>query len=90
MKASLSEQFFPEPQDGDGTDDTENEVREVALAEEFNLQEVADESADIAAYDTDNEVDDTSLALAAHEAVGKVADEDSREDWPSCEICKMF
>ena len=42
MEAPLSEQFLPEPENGDGTENTEDEVGDVAFAKQLYFQEVAD------------------------------------------------
>ena len=90
MEAPLSEEFLPEPENGDGTENTEDEVGDVAFAKQLYFQEVADGGADIAAYDANDEIDDASFALAAHDAVGKIADKDTCEYRPCREICEMF
>ena len=83
------EQLLPKPQEDDGSANAEDKVREVALPQQFYLQQMADERTHIAADDTYDQVHATTLARTTHYAVGDIADEDSRKDRPRREICNM-
>ena len=82
--------FLPQPQHRYRTNDTEHEIGEIALSKQFNIQQVADESSDITADDTDKKVHATSFALTAHKAVGNVANENAREYRPCRKICNVI
>ena len=51
---------------------------------------MTDESAGITADDAHDEIHATTLALAAHQAVGDISDEDARDDGPRREICYVI
>lgn len=87
---SLVEELLPDPEDDDGAEDAEDEVLEVAGAKELDVEQGADEGAYVAAGDADDEVEAAALALAAHDAVGDVADEHAREDGPCGELCNVL
>ena len=86
----LIEQFLPEPQHRHSPDHTEHEVGEISFPEQFDVQQMADECSGIAAYDAHDEVHAASLALAAHDAVGNVTDEDACQYRPGREFCNVF
>ena len=45
---ALVKQFFPKPQYSNCTNNAEDEIREIALAKQFDVQQVADEGSYIA------------------------------------------
>jgi hypothetical protein len=86
----LIEKLLPDPKDHNGTKNTEDEVGDVSLAEERDVEQVANECTSIAAHDAYNKVHATSLALAAHDAIGDVTNENACKDGPGGKICNMF
>ena len=86
----LIEELLPNPQYRYGANDAEDEVGKITLAKQFYVQQIADDGAGITAHNTYEEVHTTSFAFAAHDAVGNIANENSRKDWPRCEICNVF
>lgn len=86
----LIKQLLPYPQDGDCADDAEDEVSEIAFAKQLDIQQIADESTSIAAYDSYDKIHTTTLALTAHNAVCYVANEDTCEYRPRRKICNVL
>ena len=89
LSSTLVEQLLPKPQEDDGSANAEDKVREVALPQQFYLQQMADERTHIAADDTYDQIHATTLARTTHYAVGDIANEDARKDRPRREICNM-
>ena len=83
----LAEEFFPDPEDGDGTQDAEDEVSEIIFACELDVEDVADKGAGITANDAHDEVHATAFALTTHDAVGYISNKDTCENGPGREIC---
>ena len=84
---TLAEEFFPEPEDGDGTQDAEDEVGEIVFPCELDVEDVADKGAGITANDAHDEVHTTAFALTTHDAVGYISNKDTCENGPGREIC---
>ena len=80
----------PNPEDQDSTGHTKDEVGDVSLAEERDVEQVANECTSIAAHDAYNDVHATSLAFAAHDAIGDVTNENACKDGPGGKICNVF
>ena len=68
----LIKYLFPNPQEGYSTDGAEDEVGEVALAKQFDVQQMADKGTYITANDTDDKVHAASFAFTTHNAVGNI------------------
>ena len=86
----LIKYLFPNPQEGYSTDGAEDEVGEVALAKQFDVQQMADKGADIAANDTNDKIHTASFALTTHNTVSYVTNEDTREYRPCRKVSNMF
>ena len=86
----LTENLLPDPEHHYGTNHAEHEVGEIALAQQFDVQQVADECACITAHDPHDEVHAAALAFAAHDAVGHIADDDTCQYRPSREFRNLF
>ena len=85
-----SKQFLPKPQHRYCTNNAEYEVGEIALTQQFYIQEVADKGSGVTAYDANDKVHTASFALTTHNAVGNVANKNTCQYRPSREICNMF
>ena len=79
---SLSEDFFPYPEDDDWADDTENEVLGIAASCQLDIKQSSDERAHITACNTDDDIHATSFAFATHDAVCNVTNKQTRQDGP--------
>lgn len=75
MSLLLARKFVPKPKDGYRAYDTEHKILKVSCSCEIDIKKRADKRPDIAAYYADEEVHATSLSLAAHDAVGYIADD---------------
>ena len=83
-------QLLPNPQDGDGTNNAEDEVSEIAFSKQFYIQQVANERSYIAANNAHDKVHTTSFAFTAHDAIGNITNKNARQYWPSRKFYKMF
>ena len=86
----LVKQFLPDPQYGNSPDYAEHEISEITLPQQFYVQQMTDERADVATDDTDNQVHTAPFALTTHNAVGHVADEKTCKYRPGCKISNML
>ena len=86
----LIKQFLPDPQYGNSPDYAEYEIGKIAFPQQFYVQQMTDERADVATDDTDDKVHAAALTFATHNTIGNVSHQNTCEYRPSCKICDML
>ena len=62
---------------------------EVTRTQQLHVEQRTDKRSCITADDANDKVHATSLALATHDAVGNIANDDACDDGPRRELCQM-
>ena len=68
----LIKYLFPNPQECYSANGAKDEVGEIALAKQFDVQQMADKGANITAYDANDKVHAASFAFTTHDAVSNI------------------
>ena len=68
----LIKYLFPNPQEGYSANGAKYEVGEIALAKQFDVQQMADKGTYITANDADDKVHAASFAFTTHDAVSNI------------------